>query len=160
MREEILRIIEKNAKISIEDLAKLLGEDPVKVAEEIDAMEKESIICGYHTLINWEKTDKEQVVGMIEVRVTPQKEQGFDKIAESIYQHKEVKAVYLMSGAYDFTVILECASMRDVARFVSEKLSAMDSVLSTATHFVLKKYKDHGTVIVNRKSDERILVTP
>lgn len=160
MREEILGIIEKNAKISVEDLSRLLGEDPVRVAEEISEMEKENIICGYHTLINWDKTRNEQVVGMIEVRVTPQKGMGFDKIAERIYQYSEVKAVYLMSGAYDFTVILECPTMRDVAQFVSEKLSTMDSVLSTATHFVLKKYKDHGSILANKKNDERILVTP
>lgn len=160
MREEILKIIEKNSRISIEDLAKLLGEDACKVAEVIDEMEKENIICGYHTLINWDKTDNEQVVGMIEVRVTPQKGMGFDKIAERIYQYSEVKAIYLMSGGFDFTVILECPTMRDVAQFVSEKLSTMDSVLSTATHFVLKKYKDHGTVLASKKTDERILVTP
>lgn len=160
MREEILKIIEKNSRISIEDLAKLLGEDTCKVAAAIDEMEKENIICGYHTLINWDKTDKEQVVGMIEVRVTPQKGMGFDKIAERIYQYSEVKAIYLMSGGFDFTVILECPTMRDVAQFVSEKLATMDSVLSTATHFVLKKYKDHGTVFASKKTDERILVTP
>lgn len=160
MREEILKIIEKNSKISIDDLSKLLGEDKDRITEEIDEMEKENIICGYHTLINWDNTKIEQVIGMIEVRVTPQKGMGFDKIAERIYQYSEVKAVYLMSGAYDFTVILECPTMRDVAQFVSEKLSTMDSVLSTATHFVLKKYKDHGTVLYSKKTDERILVTP
>ena len=160
MREEILKIIEKDSKISAEDLAKLLGEDVNTIAEEIDKMEKENIICGYHTLINWDNTKDEKVVAMIEVRVTPQRGMGFDKIAERIYQYSEVQAVYLMSGAYDFTVILECATMRDVAQFVSDKLSAMDSVLSTATHFVLKKYKDHGTILDSKKTDERILVTP
>ena len=123
-------------------------------------MEKENIICGYHTLINWDNTSDEKVVALIEVRVTPQRGMGFDKIAERIYQYSEVQAVYLMSGAYDFMVMLEEKTMRAVAQFVSDKLSPMDSVLSTATHFVLKKYKDHGTVLSQKIQDERMLVTP
>ena len=160
MREKILAIIEKNSRIDLKDLAALLGESEAAVANEIADMEKENIICGYHTMINWDNTGNEKVIALIEVKVTPQRGMGFDKIAERIYQYSEVEAVYLMSGAFDFTVIIEGKTMREVAQFVSEKLSPMDSVLSTATHFVLKKYKDHGTVMYEKPGDERMMITP
>ena len=160
MREKILAVIEKNSRIDIRDLAILLGESEAAVANEIADMEKEHIICGYHTLINWDNTSDEKVMALIEVKVTPQRGMGFDKIAERIYQYSELNAVYLMSGSYDFTVFIEGKTMRQVALFVSEKLSTLDSVLSTATHFVLKKYKDHGSIMVHKSKDERMLVTP
>ena len=160
MREKILSVIEKNSRIDIEELAILLGEAETAIANEIADMEKEGVICGYHTLINWDKTNNEKVNALIEVRVTPQKGMGFDNIAERIYQFSEVNAVYLMSGSFDFTVFIEGRTMRDVAQFVSDKLAPMDSVLSTATHFVLKKYKDHGTILSAKKKDERQLITP
>lgn len=160
MREKILSVIEKNSRIDSEELAILLGEDETAIANEIADMEKEGVICGYHTLINWDKTNNEKVNALIEVRVTPQKGMGFDNIAERIYQFSEVNAVYLMSGSFDFTVFIEGRTMRDVAQFVSDKLAPMDSVLSTATHFVLKKYKDHGTILSAKKKDERQLITP
>lgn len=160
MREKILSLLEKNARISVHDLAILLGEDEIAVANCIGDMEKENVICGYHTLINWDATSEEKVVALIEIKVTPQRGMGFDKIAERIYKFSEVNAVYLMSGAFDFTVIIEGKTMRGVAQFVSDKLAPMDEVLSTATHFVLKKYKDHGTVLVPESSDERMLITP
>lgn len=160
MREKILAVMEKNSRIDIKDLAVLLGEDEVAVANEIAQMEREHIICGYHTLIDWDKTGDEKVTALIEVRVTPQRGMGFDKVAERIYQYNEVEAVYLMSGGYDFTVIIEGKTMRQVAQFVSDKLSPMESVLSTATHFILKKYKDHGTVLAKEEQDERMLITP
>ncbi len=152
--------MEKNSRIDIKDLAVLLGESEVAVANEIADMEKEHIICGYHTLINWDNTSEEKVTALIEVKVTPQRGMGFDKIAERIYQYNEVNAVYLMSGAFDFAVFIEGKTMKEVALFVSSKLSTLDSVLSTSTHFVLKKYKDHGTVLVEEVQDERMLVTP
>ena len=160
MREKILAIMEKNSRIDIKYLAVLLGESEVAVANEIADMEKEHIICGYHTLINWDNTSEEKVAALIEVKVTPQRGMGFDKIAERIYQYNEVNAVYLMSGAFDFAVFIEGKTMKEVALFVSSKLSTLDSVLSTSTHFVLKKYKDHGTVLVEEVQDERMLVTP
>ncbi len=160
MREKILAVIEKNSRIDIHDLAILLGESEIAVANEIAEMEKERIICGYHTLINWENTSEEKVTALIEVKVTPQRGMGFDKIAERIYQYSEVNAVYLMSGAFDFTVFIEGKTMRDVALFVANKLSPLDSVQSTATHFVLKKYKDHGTILCEQIRDERMLITP
>ena len=156
MRERILAVIEKNSRISARELAELLGENEAAVAAEIAEMEKEHIICGYHTLINWDNTDEEKVIALIEVKVTPQREMGFDKIAERIYQYSEVTSVYLMSGGYDFTVMIEAKTMRAVA----QKLSTIDSVLSTATHFLLKKYKDHGTVLCGEPQDERMLIVP
>ena len=159
MREKILAVIEKNSRIDIHDLAILLGENEVAVANEIAEMEKERIICGYHTLINWDNTSEEKVSALIEVKVTPQRGMGFDKLAERIYQYSEVNALYLMAGGFDFMVIIEGKTMRQVALFVSEKLSTLDSVLSTATHFVLKKYKDHGTVIADPIHDERMPIS-
>ena len=159
MRERILAVIEKNSRISTAELAEILGENEAAVAE-IAEMEEEHIICGYHTLINWDNTEDEKVIALIEVKVTPQRQMGFEKIAERLSLYSEVKAVYLMSGAFDFTVIIEGKSMRGVAQFVSEKLATIDSVLSTATHFVLKKYKDHGTVLSDGPQDERMLINP
>lgn len=160
MRDKILAVIEKNARIDLKDLAILLGESEIAVANEIANMEKEGIICGYHTLINWDNTGDEKVMALIEVKVTPQRGMGFDNIAERIYQYSEVDSVYLMSGAFDFMVLIEGKTMREVALFVSQKLSTLDQVLSTATHFVLKKYKDHGTPLVQKVQDERMLITP
>ncbi|MCD8011521.1 MAG: Lrp/AsnC family transcriptional regulator [Lachnospiraceae bacterium] len=160
MREKILSIIETNARIELQDLAAMLGATEAEVAEELAALERENVICGYHTLINWDNTPREVVTAMIEVKVTPQRGMGFDKIAERIYNYPEVDEVYLMSGDFDFTVIIRGKSMREVANFVSEKLSPLDAVLNTATHFVLKKYKDHGTILERKSADERMLVTP
>ena len=122
-------------------------------------MEKEKIICGYHTLIDWDKAGVETVTALIEVRVTPQRNQGFDRIAERIYNYPEVNAVYLISGGYDLLVTLEGKTLKEVSQFVSEKLSTVDSVISTATHFILKKYKDHGTILVKKADSERMPVT-
>ena len=160
MREKILAIMEKNSRIDIKDLAVLLGESEVAVANEIADMEKEHIICGYHTLINWDNTSKDQLTAMIEVKVTPQRGQGFDRIAERIYNFPEVKAVYLMSGGYDFMVMLEGKTMKEISMFTSSKLAPLESVVSTVTHFVLKKYKDHGTVMCGKAEDERMMITP
>ena len=160
LRTEILRYLETNSRVDLKELAVLLGVDEVKVANEIADMEKEKIICGYHTLINWDKTGLEKVTALIEVRVTPQRNQGFDKIAERIYNYPEVSAVYLISGGFDLLVTIEEKTLKEVAMFVSEKLSPLDSVISTATHFILKKYKDHGTILGAKKGSERMLVTP
>ena len=161
MREEILKVIEHNSKIDLKELAILLGSTEAEVANCVAEMEKEHIICGYHTLINWDNTGNERVTSLIEVKVTPQRGLGFDKIAERIYRFDEVRAVYLMSGGFDFTVIIEGKTMKEVSRFVADKLAPMEAVLSTSTHFVLKKYKDYGTVLDESKADdERMLVTP
>ena len=127
---------------------------------ELEAMEQEGIICGYHTLINWDKAGVEKVTALIEVRVTPQRGMGFDKVAERIYNYPEVNAVYLISGGYDLLVTLDGKTLKEVSQFVSEKLSPVEAVISTATHFILKKYKDHGTILVKKAESERMSVTP
>ena len=160
MREELLSLIEKNSKMSLKELAVLLGADELEIANEMEALEKEGVICGYHTLIDWDKTKSEKVTALIEVRVTPQRGQGFDKIAERIYKYPEVRSVYLISGGFDLLVTLEGKSLKEISAFVSDKLSTLDSVLSTATHFILKKYKDHGTILDKRHEDEREVITP
>ena len=160
MREQILTFLEKNSRIDPKELAVLLGSDEVTIMNEIAKMEEEKVICGYHTLIDWEKVSDEKVTALIEVRVTPMRGQGFDSIAERIYNYPEVRSVYLISGAYDLMVILEGKTLREVSNFVSDKLSTLDSVLSTATHFILKKYKDHGTAFATKKEDEREMITP
>ena len=159
MRKQILKYIEKKSKVELSELAVLLGADEVTIANEIAEMEKEKIICGYHTLIDWDKAGVETVTALIEVRVTPQRNQGFDRIAERIYNYPEVNAVYLISGGYDLLVTLEGKTLKEVSQFVSEKLSTVDSVISTATHFILKKYKDHGTILVKKANSERMPVT-
>jgi DNA-binding Lrp family transcriptional regulator len=159
MRKQILKYIEKKSKVELGELAVLLGTDEVTVANEIAEMEKEKIICGYHTLIDWDKAGVETVTALIEVRVTPQRNQGFDRIAERIYNYPEVTSVYLISGGYDLLVTIEGKTLKEVSQFVSEKLSTVDSVISTATHFILKKYKDHGTILVKKAESERMPVT-
>ncbi|MCQ2542171.1 MAG: Lrp/AsnC family transcriptional regulator [Lachnospiraceae bacterium] len=160
MREQILSVIEKNSRIDTKELAIRLGTTEAAIVEEMAAMEKEGVICGYHTMINWEKTSEEKVTALIEVRVTPQRGQGFDNIAERIYKYPEVKSVYLISGGYDLLVTLEGKTLKEVSSFVSDKLSTLETVLSTATHFILKKYKDHGTIMTNKSEDERMMITP
>jgi DNA-binding Lrp family transcriptional regulator len=160
MKEKILAAIDKNSKLTAKDLAAMFGSTEEEVASIIKELEDDTVICGYPTLINWDKTESEKVTALIEIKVTPQRGQGFDKIAERIYKFDEVEAVYLMSGGFDLTVIIEGKSMKEVATFVSSKLAPMEAVLSTATHFVLKKYKDHGLPLVQEKNDERMLITP
>ena len=156
LRKQILSYLEKNSKMDSKEIAILLGTEPDVVENEIRKMEEEKIICGYHTMIDWDKTSSEMVTALIEVRVTPQRGQGFD----SIYKYPEVRSVYLISGGYDLMVILEGKTLKEVSQFVTDKLSTLDSVLSTATHFILKKYKDHGTIFDQKIKDERMLVTP
>ena len=160
MREKILTFIEKNSRIDLNELAIVLGVDEATVVNELEAMENEHIICGYHTLIDWDKTGADKITALIEVRVTPTRGQGFDKIAERIYNYPEVQSVYLISGGYDLLVILEGKTLKEVSHFVSSKLSTLDSVISTATHFILKKYKDDGIIFDKKKKDERMLVEP
>lgn len=160
MRDQILTFLEKNSRIDLHELAIMLGSDEATIANEVAEMEREKVICGYHTLIDWDKTSSDKVTALIEVRVTPQRGQGFDSIAERIYNYPEVRSLYLISGAYDLMVILEGKTLKEVSGFVSDKLSTLDTVLSTATHFILKKYKDHGTIFTKKNKDERMLVTP
>ncbi len=160
MREELLAIIEKNSRIDLKELAVILGVEEIDVVNELQALEEEGVICGYHTLINWEKTSLDKVTALIEVRVTPQRGQGFDNVAERIYKYPEVRSVYLISGGFDLLVTLEGKTLREVSTFVSDKLAPLEPVLSTATHFILKKYKDHGTIFSQKSEDEREMITP
>ena len=161
MEKQILDAISKNSRFSTEDLAAMLAVDEETIRKKIQEMEEGNVICGYPTLINWDETDCEKVTALIEVKVTPQRDMGFNKVAERIYRFDEVESVYLMSGGFDLTVIIEGKSMKEVARFVSEKLSTLESVNSTATYFVLKKYKEHGLIMTKDKNEqERMLITP
>lgn len=153
--EEILEILEKNSRYTDEQIAVMTGKTTEEVRNIIRNYEEENIIAGYTTLVNWENTGSETVTALIEVKITPQRGEGFDKVAERIYKFAQVKACYLMSGGFDLTVIVEGKTMKEVALFVSEKLAVQEYVLSTATHFVLKKYKDHGTIFKEKKIDDR-----
>ena len=160
IREEILTLIEKNSRINVQELSVLIGSEEITVANELKALEDEGVICGYHTMVDWSKTSIDKVNALIEVKVTPQRGIGFDNIAERIYKYPEVKSVYLMSGGFDLMVILEGKTLQEVAGFVNNKLATLDTVLSTATHFILKKYKDHGTILTRKYEDTREKITP
>ena len=157
---DILEILEKNGpKMSNAQIAGMLGKTEEEVAAIIAGLEKENIIVGYKTLINWDETDYEHVTALIELRITPQRGEGYDKVAERIYKYPQVKSLYLMSGTYDLAVTIEGKSMKDVALFVAQKLAPMETVISTATHFVLKKYKDDGLIFYNDEKDSRQVIT-
>ena len=158
--EEILNILDKEkGNVSRAKIAQMLGMEEKEVADKIEKMEKENVIVGYKTIVNWDKTDKDVVVALIELRITPQRGEGFDKVAERIYIYPQVKSLYLMSGAYDLAVTIEGKSMKEVALFVAQKLAPMDSIISTATHFVLKKYKEEGIVFEDDEKDTRQVIT-
>lgn len=156
----ILELLEEDNRISHEEIALRLNLTVDKVEKTIANMEQEKIILRYRALVNWEKAGSNGVIALIEVKVLPQREVGFDTVAERIYRFPEVKAVYLMSGAYDLVVMVEGPSMREVASFVSQKLATLDHVQSTATHFVLKKYKQDGVIFEEKETVERLVVSP
>ena len=157
---QILEILCEDARVSPREIAVMTGATEPEVTAAIERLRAEGIVIGTQTLINWEKIEQDNVTALIEVKVTPQRGQGFDTIAERIYKFDEVEAVYLMSGGFDLTVVIKGKSMRDVAGFVSAKLAPMEAILSTATHFVLKKYKEHGIAMESEETDERMLVSP
>lgn len=153
--DEILEILEKNGRQTPAEIAAMTGKDEAAVREAIRKYEEDHVITAYTALVNWEKTDHERVTALIEVRVTPQRDRGFDRVAERIYSFPEVKACYLMSGGFDLTVVIEDKTMKEVALFVAEKLAVIPDVNSTATHFILKKYKDKGFVFGGQVEDDR-----
>ncbi|WEG10805.1 Lrp/AsnC family transcriptional regulator [Pullulanibacillus sp. KACC 23026] len=158
---ELLHLIEKNGRLDIDTLGKLLNLSNDEIQSMLEELETVGAIQGYSALIDWSKVlDYEGVTAMIDVKVTPTRGVGFDKVAERIYRFPEVKAVYLMSGAYDLSVSIEGKTMLEVSRFVSEKLSTLESVLSTTTHFVLKKYKHDGIILGDDEEDKRMVVSP
>ncbi|MDS0528150.1 Lrp/AsnC family transcriptional regulator [Clostridium sp. SHJSY1] len=154
--EEILEILEENSRYTDEQIAVMTGKSVEEVKASIKEYEEKSIIAGYKTLINWENVGKEAVTALIEVKITPQRGVGFDSVAERIYKFDQVKSCYLMSsGGFDLMVMVEGKSMKEIASFVSEKLACQEYVNGTATHFVLKKYKEHGTIFKEEKTDDR-----
>ena len=159
MHEKILEILESDCNLPLEQIAIMADMTPEAFAAEIDELKKEKIILGNKSVINWEKTGKECVTALIELKVTPQRGEGFDKIAERIYKFPEVKSLYLMAGAFDLTVIIEGKTMKEVALFVANRLAPMECVVSTGTHFVLKKYKYEGIVFEDEEKDTRQVIT-
>lgn len=153
--DKLLEILEDNANLTYAQIAVMLDKEEGEIKDIIKKYEKDGVIVGYKTLIDWDKTDREYATALIEVKVVPQRDKGFDKVAEKIYRYPEVQSLYLMSGAYDFCVILEGKTMKEVAYFVAQKLSSLESVTGTATHFVLKKYKNNGAIYASDEVDPR-----
>lgn len=151
----LLRLLEENARYSTLDLADLTGTTPEEVESQIARYEKEGILKGYKAIIDWDKTDRDVLTARIELKVTPKKDHGFEEIAERISQYDEVQSLYLMSGGYDLAVTVVGKSFKEIASFVAHRLAPIDEVQSTATHFVLRKYKDKGVILVDRTKDER-----
>lgn len=158
---EILEILDENSRANLNTIAKMAGVTTEEAEAIIQKLEDQKVIIDYSTMIDWRKVDgHEGVTAMIDVKVTPKRGVGFDEIAERIYRFQEVESVYLMSGVYDLSVVIRGRSMSDIARFVSEKLSTLDSVVSTTTHFILKRYKHDGKVFETGDDDKRIVVSP
>lgn len=158
--DELLKILKQNARTSVEDIAKMLRSTPAEVAEKIEGYEKAGTIRGYRTLINEDHMPDEDVTAVIEVKVQPEREGGFDRIARKISEFSEVVNMHLMSGKYDLLLFVKGRNLREVASFVSEELATLDGVLSTGTHFMLKTYKEDGVLMVGEKEDRRLQVCP
>ncbi|MBR2569511.1 MAG: Lrp/AsnC family transcriptional regulator [Paenibacillus sp.] len=156
----ILTLLKEDARRSPELLATLLGVKEKEIRDAIAQMEEDNVIVKYATVVNWSKVDEDKVTALIEVQITPERERGFEGIAERIYLFPQVKSVYLMSGAYDLLVEVEGKNLREVANFVSDKLSPIESVLSTKTHFILKKYKQDGIIFEDHEDDHRLVISP
>lgn len=158
--KEILHLLQQDSRITNKEIAMMLDMAEEEVAAAISQMEAEKVILCYHTIVNWEKAGGNGVTALIDVKVTPEREVGFDKVAERIYRFTQVRSVYLMSGAYDLSVEIEGKDMKEVAMFVAEKLATLDHVQSTATHFVLRKYKQDGVIFEDEEEDRRLVITP
>lgn len=155
--DKLLNLLDNNARLSTAQLATMLGRTEKEVADQMADMEQKGVIRGYKALIDWERTDREYVTAIIELRVSPKRDSGFESIAQSIMRLEEVESVYLMSGGYDLSVVVSGRTFQEVAMFVAKRLSPMDAVLSTATHFVLRRYKDRGVMFLDEVRDERVL---
>jgi DNA-binding Lrp family transcriptional regulator len=158
--KELLELLEKDHTLTSDQLATMLGRPSAEIEALIQRLEEENIIVKYQTIINWEKAGVDSVSAVIDVKITPQREFGFDSIAERIYRFPEVRGLYLMSGAFDLMVMIEGKTLKEVADFVSTKLSTIEGVISTTTHFLLKKYKDAGVIIEDEEQDRRLAVAP
>lgn len=154
----ILKLLEEDARYTAKELAEMTGKSEAEVREIVEKLEKDHVINGYTALIDWDRTDVETVTAFIEVKITPQRDDGFDRIAERIYQYDEVESLYLMSGAFDFAVIVEGKTLKEVSQFVSLKLAPIEGVISTATHFIMKRYKDNHIMFKSEtEQEERVL---
>lgn len=158
LKTEILKLLENDCRNTPEQIAAMLGASEAAVSAAIAELEADKTILGYKAMVDWDKTGEEIVTALIEVKVTPQRGDGFDRIAERIYQFEEVESMYLMSGAYDFTVIISGRTLKEVANFVSARLSTIDGVIGTATHFILRKYKEKHTVFENIPVQEERMI--
>jgi len=158
--DSLLKLLHENAALKPAQLAAMLTSTEAEVAARIRAYEADSVILGYRTILNEEKLGVELVRAVIEVKITPEREGGFNRLAERIAKYNEVQSCYLMSGGYDLLVIVEGDNLRDVAAFVSEKLATIQGVVSTATHFMLKPYKQQGILMSREKNEERLAVSP
>ena len=158
----LLTVMQKNARIKVTDLAVVLDEPKDKVIDRLTELEKEKVICGYHTVINWDKTNTDIVTALIEIKAVPEREFGYERIASRIYKYEEVETMYLLSGKYDFVCIVKGHTMQEVAHFVASKLAPISGVTATATTFVLKSYKNNGAVLVEDEdgASSRLVVTP
>ena len=156
----ILEILCEDARVTPREIAVMTGSDEATVQAAIEALRRAGVLVGYQTLINWERTEREFVQAVIEVNVVPQREKGFDAIAQRIMQYDEVRSLYLMSGAYDLMVLCEARTLKELALFVSQKLSTLETVTGTATSFVLKRYKEDGVVFEDANTDNRLVVSP
>ncbi len=152
---EILKLLENDSRLTPEKIALMLDKEVGEIRNMIAKYERDGVILGYKTLIDWDKTDKEHVSALIELKITPQRDRGYDHVAQKIYNYPEVESLYLMSGSFDLAVLIEGKTMREVALFVAEKLAPLEDVTSTATHFVLRKYKDKGVIFGAIPVDER-----
>jgi len=157
---ELLELLENDARRPVSELAPILGKSEYEVEQDIQKLEKDKVILSYNTLIDWEKLGDEKVTAMIEINLTPQREVGFDAIAERIYRFDEVRTVYLMSGSFDLMAIIEGKSLKDIANFVATRLSTIEGVTATRSHFMLKPYKKDGTIINDEEKDRRLVVSP
>lgn len=155
MEEELLKLLEKNCRLTDEQISRMLGKEEGDLRDMMQKLEDDKVILAYKAIVDWDKVEHESVNALIELKITPQRDQGFDRVAKKIYNYPEVESLYLMSGGYDLCVQLRGKTMKEVAYFVARKLAVMDEVVSTATHFVLKKYKDTGVIFESATADER-----
>lgn len=160
LETQVLDLLREDCRLPLEKLAVMLGVSTEEVAETIDSLERRRVILHYAPTINWDLTDRERVEAMIQVSVTPQRDMGFDAVARRIYRFEEVKSVYLMSGGYDLLVLVEAKSLKELALFISSKLSTLEMVTGTQTSFVLKRYKEEGVIFDGSQSDNRLVVSP
>ncbi|MEE1053692.1 MAG: Lrp/AsnC family transcriptional regulator [Acutalibacteraceae bacterium] len=155
MRNELLKLLSRNARYTNEQLAAMLNVSEAEIVAEIAALEKEGVICGYKTVIDWDRVDGKYVSAIIEINVVPKADLGFEEVAEKIAAYPEVESVYLMSGVYDLNVVVKAKTLQDIARFVARELATIDSVTSTTTHFVMRRYKEMDVKLCENKPDDR-----